>query len=99
MRRLGLLLAAAVLAGCGGSEGSGGREQVESMIRSQLPESVRRNMGDAVLVNEVTCVDKGDGDYECVAAVTGTDGVGGLTNFDVPVRASCDGENCTWRTG
>lgn len=99
MRRLGLLLAAAVLAGCGGGNGSGGREQVESLIRSQLPESVRRNTGEAVFVNKVTCVDKGDGDYECIAAVTGTDGVGGLTNFDVPVSASCDDENCTWRSG
>ncbi len=98
MSRVGLLLVAATLAGCGGGQGSDGREEVEAMIRSQLPESVRRNTGEAVFVNEVTCVDKGDGEYDCVAAVTGTDGVGGLTNFDVPVSASCDAENCTWRS-
>jgi hypothetical protein len=95
---VGVLLAAAALAGCGGGEGSGGRKQVEALIRSQLPESVHRNTGEAVLVNEVTCVDKGDGDYECIAAVTGTDGAGGLTSFDLPVSATCDEENCTWRS-
>lgn len=69
------------------------------MIRSQLPESVRRNSGEAVFVNEVTCVSKGDNEFDCIARVTGTDGAGGLQNLDVPVSATCDEENCTWRSG
>jgi hypothetical protein len=89
---------AVVLAGCGGS-GGGAKDDVEAMIGSQLPGSVMRNTGEAVFVNEVTCVEKGGGGYDCVASVTGTDGAGGTQQLDVPVTASCDDENCTWRSG
>jgi hypothetical protein len=69
------------------------------MIRTQLPDSVRRNTGEAVIVNTVTCVAKGDNEFDCIASVTGTNGVGGLRSFDVPVSATCDEQNCTWRSG
>jgi hypothetical protein len=98
VRRIAFL-AIFVVAGCGsgGSNGSGAREDVEGIIRSQLPGSVRRSTGEAVFVNKVTCVDKGGGEYGCVASVSGTDGVGGLQKYDVVITASCDERNCTWR--
>jgi hypothetical protein len=68
------------------------------MIRSQLPRSVLRNTGQAVFVNAVTCVDQKNGDYECIARVSGADGVGNLQSFDLPIDASCDEANCTWRS-
>lgn len=96
---LALSLAVAALAGCGGASEAERRSGVEALIRSQLSESVRRNTGEAVLVNEVTCAAKGDNEFDCIASVTGSDGVGGLQSFDVPVSATCDEENCTWRSG
>jgi hypothetical protein len=52
-----------------------------------------------VLVSKVRCVDKGDNEFECIATVGGSDGQGQLEYVDIPVTASCDEENCTWRTG
>ncbi len=94
------LLSLAALAGCGGGggESSGQREEVEALIRSQFPASVQRNTGKPVLVNEIGCVEQDENRYECIASVTGTDGVGGLQEFDVPVTATCDDRKCVWRT-
>ncbi len=95
-----LALLAVVAAGCGGAETSNAerRAVVEAMIRTQLPQSVRRNSGEAVLVKDVTCVAENERRYDCIVAVTGTDGLGGLQSFDVAVTAACDEANCTWRT-
>ena len=49
-------------------------------------------------MNGVTCAKRGDNEFDCIARVTGTDGVGGLQSFDLPVSATCDEANCTWRT-
>jgi hypothetical protein len=81
---------AVLAASCGGSGGGDAKVEVERMIRSQLPGSVKRNTGEAVFVDDVTCVSKGGGDYDCIAVVTGTDGVGGLRSLDVPITASCE---------
>jgi len=70
------------------------------MIQSQLPQ--QNNAADPahpVLVNSVTCVDKGHGDYDCVAKVSGVNDQGNLQALNVGVTASCDSQNCTWHTG
>lgn len=70
------------------------------MIRSQLPDSVKRNTGEAVFVSNVTCVREDDRHYDCVATVSAeTDGNYETIEYvDVGVSATCDEANCTWRT-
>jgi hypothetical protein len=92
-----VLMICVTVAGCGGSSGAS-RGEVESMIRSQLPASVKRNTGEAVFVNKVTCTKKSKNQFDCIASVTGTNGVGGLQSVDIPVSATCDEQNCTWRS-
>src|SRR4051812_26460117 len=86
MKAAVMVLAIAALAGCG-DDPQADRTQVESLIRSQLPQSVRRNTGKAVFVNDVTCVAKENNEFDCIANLTGTDGAGGLESFDVPIAA------------
>jgi hypothetical protein len=101
-RLVSLVVAVALLAslvGCGGGgDNAAAKAQVELMIRSQLPGEVRKNTGEAVFVSDLTCVDKGHNQFDCIAKVTGTNGVGGLQTTSVPISASCDKENCTWRS-
>lgn len=108
--RLGVLALAlaAALTGCGGdgSVGDGGdgneeetRAAVEQMIRSQLPDSVKRNTGEAVYVSRVTCAKEDDEGrkWDCVATVGGA-GEAGLEYVDIGVTATCDEAVCTWKT-
>ena len=90
-------------AGCGGGDadrdGEAARGHVEQMIRSQLPESVRRNTGEAVYVSHVTCVSEDDEGrrWDCIATVGGATPTG-LEYVDIGVTATCDEAACTWRT-
>ena len=100
---------ALALSGCGdGGSGVGDvgavdkdatRAHVERMIRSQLPQSVKRNTGEAVIVSRVTCVSEDDEGrkWDCLASVGGATGAG-IEYVDIGVTATCDEAACTWRT-
>ena len=88
---------ALALVGCAG--GSSGREDVERIIESQFADSVRENTGEAVVTQSVTCVDEGDRRFSCIVTVKVLDGSGGTSTVQVPVDASCDSDNCIWRSG
>jgi hypothetical protein len=107
-----LLVAAGVtallaVAGCGGgkSTNGAGTAEVERMIRSQLPTSVRQNTGQAVYVSSILCLKKGGGEFDCSVGVTGSSGITNLNEtphletVTIPVTASCDGSACTWKSG
>jgi hypothetical protein len=100
MRRLILSATVlALLAACGGSPHHASKAVVEQMIHDQLPQ--QNNAADPshpVFVNRVTCVDKGQGGFDCIARVSGVNAVGNIQPFNVSVTASCDDENCTWHT-
>jgi hypothetical protein len=111
-KKLGAALAASAflalggLSACGfGSESSSSsgstpdaRGQVQQMIRSQLPGSVKRSTGQAVLVDEVTCAQASKSEFDCFATVRATNGTGGLERVDLAIAATCDEASCTWRT-
>jgi hypothetical protein len=82
--------------GVGGSDADRSAE-VQSMIRSQLPDSAKRNLGMAVYVEDVTCAAKSDTEFDCFATVTGANG-GRFESFDLGISATCDDSSCTWRT-
>jgi hypothetical protein len=93
------------MAGFGGcalpGQGGGGTDDaagLESQIRNQLPEQVRRSTGESAYVASVSCAKASGNDYKCVATVTGTDVSGRPATQTVGIRGTCDKRACVWRT-
>jgi hypothetical protein len=74
------------------------RTQVESMIRDQFPAQAQQAWGVAAVVNDVTCAEHGGdtGSYECFVGASYAE-AGEVVPMDMPVSATCDERNCTWR--
>jgi hypothetical protein len=84
--------------GLGVPDSGDARTEVEEMIRSQFAVSAKEATGIAAVVNSVTCVEHADpGSFECFVDASYAE-YGEVVPMNVPVTATCDESNCTWRT-
>jgi hypothetical protein len=92
---------AIAISGCGSSSGGGGtsdaRTELEGIIRMQLPDKVKQNIGTAVYVQSVQCTKAGGNTYDCIATVRGSDATGHLISQDVGIDGTCDDRGCVWQ--
>lgn len=95
-----LILAAFTLGGCEASFSVGEQSQkdrVEEIITEQLPGEAKATLG-VIEIDSVTCVEKESTRYDCIAKVSGTKTDGTPGKRTIPIDASCDKEECVWKT-
>ncbi len=89
-----LVAATLPLTACGG--GGQSTAQVETLLREQLPETIRQDTGKGVVVETALCAKGASHQYDCTAHLASTNGAGQLSFSDVSVSATCDSHACVW---
>lgn len=102
VKRLAPFLLVAVAFALGGCEasfsvGETEKDRVEEIITEQLPGEAKETLG-VIEIDSVTCVEKESSRYDCLAKVSGTKTDGTPGKRSIAIDASCDKEECVWKT-
>lgn len=73
------------------------KDRVEEIITEQLPGEAKETLG-VIEIDSVNCVEKESSRYDCLAKVSGTKTDGTPGTRSIAIDASCDKEECVWKT-